>query len=82
MDMIKTYSSLRQEKNTQYIVTYLIMEMHLVEERRPGTWVPNRWRNRGGVDYEGAREAKRVVELAETEAEEAGKDREDNGHKK
>ena len=33
------------------------------------------------MDYEGAREAKRVVELAETEAEEAGKDREDNGHK-
>ena len=52
----------------------------LAAEQRPGARAPKRWREQGGLDWEGAREAARAVDAATTETEEAEEDREEDNH--
>ena len=73
---VDTYISRRQNTVTQFIANRSIMDLCLLEERRPGSRVTNQWWEQDGLDVERIQIAAQEEEWAEGEKETDGTDTE------
>ena len=64
---VDTYVSRLHNTVVQFIATIPIMDLFLVADRRPGSRVVRRWKEKDGLDLEGMRKTAQEVERAERE---------------